>query len=88
MFTKSKFAVAAIAALALVAVASTGGQAEAKGFGKGLAIGLGIGAVGAIAASNAYARPVYVAPVTRCYLKDRFDHWGNYIGTVQVCRAY
>jgi hypothetical protein len=87
MIAKSKFTVAAVAALAFVAVASTG-QAEAKGFGRGLAIGLGVGAVAAVAASTAYARPVYVAPVTRCFMKDRFDPWGNYIGTVQVCRAY
>ena len=87
MFTKSKFAAVAVAALALVTVATTG-QAEAKGFGKGLAIGLGVGAVTAIAASSVYARPVYVAPVQRCFLKDRFDPWGNYLGTVQVCRPY
>jgi hypothetical protein len=87
MIAKSKFAVAAVAALALVTVASTG-QAHAGGFGKGLAIGLGVGAVAAVAASRTYARPVYVAPVSRCFMKDRFDPWGNYIGTVQVCRAY
>ena len=87
MIAKSKFAVAALAALALVTVASTG-QAEAKGFGKGLAIGLGVGAVAAIAASSVRAHPVYVAPVTRCFLRDRFDAFGRYIGTVQVCRAY
>jgi hypothetical protein len=74
------FAVAAAALTISVGTLATSNEAHAFGKGKGLGIGIAaavIGtAVGVIAASAA----------PRCKLVERFDRWGNYRGTVEVCR--
>jgi hypothetical protein len=41
--------------------------------------------IGAAAASFAYAQS---APLYRCAPLEKYDAWGNYIGTRRVCRAY
>jgi hypothetical protein len=87
MNTKTKFA-AALTALALAATLALPGKAEARV--NGWAIGAGIVGAGIIAGSiaAAHARPVYVVPASRCRYVDRFDRWGNFAGTVKVCRSY
>ena len=88
MNTKTQFA-AALSALALVAtLALPATPAQAHGRGWGIAAGvIGAGIVaGSIAA--AHAQPVYVDGGYRCRLVDRFDRFGNFAGTVKVCRYY
>ena len=87
MNTKIKFA-AALTALALTAtLALPSIEAQARGRGFGIAAGL----IGGIVAGSIYAaqaQPVYVDGGYRCRYVDRFDRWGNYAGTVKVCRHY
>jgi hypothetical protein len=84
--TKTFATIAALAAAATFALPSTKAEARVNGWAIGAGIvGAGIIA-GSIAAAN--ARPVYVVPASRCRFVDRFDRWGNYAGTVKVCRSY
>jgi hypothetical protein len=88
MNTKTKF-VAALSALAIAATLAMPSQAEARG--RGWAIGAGLIGAGIVAGSiAAAAQPVYVEPAYsygyRCRYVDRFDQWGNFAGTVKVCR--
>ncbi len=87
MNTKTKFA-AALTALALTATLALPSQAEARG--RGWAIGAGLLGAGIVAGSiyAAQAQPVYVDGGYRCRYVERFDRWGNYAGTVKVCRHY
>jgi hypothetical protein len=89
--TKSKITTATLAALTLAGtLAATSGSAQAHPrFGTGLGIGLAAGAlIGAAAASNAYAGPVYVTPgYTGCRLVERYDRWGN-VRVIRVCDVY
>jgi hypothetical protein len=84
MNIKTKFA-AALSALAIAATLAVPSQAQAHG--RGWAIGAGILGAGIVAGSiaAATAQPVYVVG-PRCRYVDRFDRWGNYYGTVKVCR--
>ncbi len=83
---KTTFA-AALTALTLVTLAVPS-EAQARGRGWGVAAGLiGAGIIaGTIVAAT--AEPIYVAGPRRCRYADRFDRWGNYIGTAKVCRYY
>ena len=86
MTTKTKF-VAALTALTLTATfALPSNEAQARGRGWGIAAGvIGAGIIaGSIAA--AHAEPVIVVAPRRCKFVDRFDHFGNYRGTVRICR--
>ena len=89
MNTKTKF-VAALSALAIAATLALPSQAEARG--RGWAIGAGLIGAGIVAGSiaAAHAQPVYLEPAYgyryRCRYVDRFDRWGNFAGTVKVCR--
>jgi hypothetical protein len=86
MNTKTKFA-ATLSALAIAATLALPSQAEARV--NGWAVGAGILGAGIIAGSiaAAHAQPVYVAPAPRrCRWVDQFDRWGNYAGTVKLCR--
>ena len=92
MNTKTKFA-AALSALAIAATLALPSTAEARG--RGWAIGAGLIGAGIVAGSiAAAAQPVYVEPAYgysysygyRCRYVDRFDQWGNFAGTVKVCR--
>ena len=93
MNTKTKF-VAALSALVIAATLALPSQAEARG--RGWAIGAGLIGAGIVAGSiAAAAQPVYVEPAYgysyggygyRCRYVDRFDQWGNFAGTVKVCR--
>lgn len=52
----------------------------------GVAIGLGILGGIMIGGMIAQPRPYYVDPYPRrCWLEDRFDYWGNWIGRVRIC---
>jgi hypothetical protein len=84
MNLKTTFA-AALTALTLVTLAAPG-EAQARHRGWGIAAGIiGAGIVaGAIA--SAAAEPVYVVEPRRCRYFDKFDRWGNYLGTRKVCR--
>lgn len=83
--TKTFATAAALAAAATFALPSTQAEARVNGW----AIGAGIVGAGIIAGSiaAAHAQPVYVVPATRCRFVDRFDRFGNYAGTVKVCRS-
>ena len=87
MTTKTKFA-AALAALTLaasVALPASDAQAKPK-WGPALGVGLvGAAVVGtAIAASS----PIYADGYRRCWFQPQYDVFGNYLGSVQVCRRY
>ena len=68
----------------------TADASKAEARVNGWAIGAGIVGAGIIAGSiaAANAQPVYVVPASRCRFVDRFDRFGNYAGTVKVCRNY
>jgi hypothetical protein len=87
--TRAAALIAALAFTATLATAASEAQARprwgAAGFGIGFAAGTMIGAA---AASNGYVEPVYAEPAYRCRLVDRFDRWGNYLGTRKVCDVY
>jgi hypothetical protein len=86
MNIKTIATIAAVAAAATFALPSTQAEARVNGWAIGAGIvGAGIIA-GSIAAAN--AQPVYVVPASRCRFVDRFDRFGNYAGTVKVCRNY
>jgi len=81
--TRITTAVAAAAALTLAfAVPAHAGSGWGPAVGGGFVAGTMIGAA---AASSAYAQP---APVYRCNFVEKYDAWGNYIGTRRVCRSY
>jgi anaerobic C4-dicarboxylate transporter len=88
--TKSKITVA-LAALTLAGtLVATSGSAQAHpSWGTGVGIGIAAGAlIGAAAATNAYAGPVYVTPGYRdCRLVERFDRFGN-VRLVRICGFY
>jgi hypothetical protein len=86
MNTKTKFT-AALSALAIAATLALPSQAEARG--RGWAIGAGLIGAGIIAGSiaAAHVEPVYVVRhAPRCRWVDQYDRFGNYFGTVKVCR--
>jgi MFS-type transporter involved in bile tolerance (Atg22 family) len=96
MLSKSKtFIAAAFATLAIATTAiASATPAEARrwgphwgGFGVGLASGLVVG--GLVAASRpVYADTVYVSgPRRECTLVERYNRFGDYIGTRRVCRV-
>ena len=90
MFTKSKFAAAALVTITLgVTALATTSEANAHswgwgGFGAGLAAGALI-----TAASTAYY-PTYVASpgFRRCRLVPQYNLYGHYIGSTRVCAYY
>ena len=90
MNSKTKFA-AALTALALTATVALPSN-EAQAGGRGWASGAGLLGAGIVAGSiaAAHAQPVYLEPAYgyryRCRYVDRFDRWGNFAGTVKVCR--
>jgi hypothetical protein len=92
MFTKNKFAAAALIAVTLGATAfATTSEADAHGwgwgwggFGAGLAAGALIGA-----ASTAYAPTYVVSPgFRRCRFVPQYNVHGYYIGSTRVCAYY
>ena len=89
--TKSKITAAALVTLTLAGtLAATSGSAQAHShLGWGIGAGFAAGALlGAAAASNAYAGPVYVTPGYRdCRLVERYDRWGN-VRVIRVCDGY
>jgi hypothetical protein len=94
MFTKKTLAAAAVA-LATVTAASTFTATSAEAFSRRDRIAMGIagGVIGglalgaAFAGRPAYAAPVYddYAPVRRCTLVERVNHWGE-VTVRRVCR--
>jgi hypothetical protein len=84
MNIKTFATIAAVAAAATFALPSSKAEARVNGW----AIGAGIVGAGIIGGSiaAAHAQPVYVVRSPRCRYVDRFDRWGNYAGTVKVCR--
>lgn len=96
MSKKLVLAAAAVATLA-VATVSTTQQAEAgKWNGGAFAAGAAIGLAGGIIASHAYnPHPVYYGGGGYyggrrvCEWRERFNKWGDYIGSKRVCyRVY
>ena len=92
MNTKTKFA-AALSALADCRHARAAvSQAEARG--RGWAIGAGL--IGAAYRCRLRSPPLRSQSTSsprysygyRCRYVDRFDQWGNFAGTVKVCRLY
>ncbi len=77
-FTKI-FAVAAAALTISAGTLATSNEAHA--FGKK---GLGIGIAAAIIGTTVGVIAASAAP--RCKLVERFDRWGRYRGTIEVCR--
>ncbi|HXZ45624.1 MAG TPA: hypothetical protein VEH02_02720 [Pseudolabrys sp.] len=68
-------------------IAATNGSAQAHShWGAGVGIGFAAGAlIGAAAATNTYAGPVYVTPGYRdCRVVERYDRWGN-VRLVRIC---
>jgi zinc transporter ZupT len=87
MTTTKTALLAGLALTATIVTAATEAQARPRwgAVGLGFIAGTMIGA----AAANSYAEPIVVAgPVYRCRLVDRFDRWGNYLGTRKVCDVY
>lgn len=90
----TKLAAAALAALTITAAVSIS-EAQARPRWGYVGAGIAIGALaGAAIASSAYAgpgyyEPAYVAgPYRRCGFVEKFDRWGNYLGTRRVCSWY
>jgi hypothetical protein len=84
------FAAASLTALTLAtATFASAGTAEAAygrnaAFFGGLATGLIVGGIAGAAAAPAYG---YAAPRRVCSLEERYNAWGDYIGTRRVCRV-
>jgi len=89
--TKSKTTAFVLATLTLAGTfTATGGSAQARShWGAGIGIGFAAGTlIGAAAATNAYAGPIYVAPGYRdCRFVERYDRWGN-VRLVGICDGY
>ena len=90
MFTKSKFAAAALVTITLgVTALATTSEANAHswgwgGFGAGLAAGALI-----TAASTAYYPTSVASPgFRRCRLVPQYNLYGHYIGSTRVCAYY
>lgn len=94
----SALAIAAVAATSLTV--ATAAPAEARhgrnaAFFGGLAAGLVVGGLAGAASGPAYAYPSYGAgpvyvdggPRRVCSLQERYNAWGDYIGTRRVCRV-
>jgi hypothetical protein len=86
MFLKSKLASAALVALTLTGTAVvTSNEAEARP-NWGVVAGIAAAAVvGTAIAVNGYGYGYY--GYRRCRFIDRYDYYGNYIGTRKVCRV-
>jgi hypothetical protein len=88
MTTKSKIA-GALAVLTLatsLAIPTSSAQARG-GWGFGAAV-LGGAVVGAAVANSAAYGGYYVDGYRRCRWERQYDGFGNYAGTVKVCRVY
>jgi hypothetical protein len=86
MFWKSKIAPVALVALTLTGTAmATSNEAQARPYW-GIAAGIAAGAfLGATVAANSYG--YYGYGYRRCRFIDRYDYYGNYVGTRKVCRV-
>jgi len=89
MTIKSKIA----AALAVVTLAGslaipTSSAQAANGWGIGAAIVGGAVVGAAVANSAAYGGTYYVDGSRRCRWERQFNAYGEYVGTVKVCRVY
>jgi hypothetical protein len=83
------FAAVALTALTLTtATLATSSPAEARRFGPGfgLAAGLVIGGALAAGAAHAHYGYGYYGPRRVCSVVERFNRWGEYVGTREVCR--
>jgi hypothetical protein len=87
MNSLTKTAAVALATLT-IAVGTFGTSSDAHAFSKkklgvGIAAGLAATVVGAMI--HAASKPSYAAAAPECRTKQRFDQYGNYRGTVQIC---
>jgi hypothetical protein len=72
----------AVAAAALtISVGTLATSSEAHAFGKK---NLGLGIAAAVIGTSIAVIAASAAP--RCKLVERFDRWGRYRGTIEVCR--
>jgi len=89
MFTKSKFAAAALVAITLgITALATTSEANAHGWGWGWG-GFGAGlAAGALI--TAASTPTYVVSpgFRRCRFVPQYNVYGRYIGSTRVCAYY
>ena len=88
MNLKSKIAagLAVVTLAASLTVPTSAAHAGHHGWGiAGAVIG---GAIVAGAVANSYAEPVYVESYRRCRFERQYNAYGDYLGTVRVCRTY
>jgi hypothetical protein len=89
MSIKSKIAGALAVATLAGGLAIPTSEAQARGgWGIGAAIVGGAVVGAAVANSAAYGGTYYVDGYRRCRWERRFNAYGDYIGTVKVCRVY
>lgn len=86
--TRTAPAIAVLTLTAVFATAASEAQARHRWGGAGFGVGLVAGTMIGAAAVNSYAEPAVIEPAYRCRLVDRFDRWGNYLGTRKVCDVY
>jgi hypothetical protein len=84
--SKTAGALAALTLAAALAIPTSQAQAKPK-FGPVAAGLLGAAIVGGTIAA-ATADPWYTDGYRRCFWKPQYDVFGNYLGTVPVCRYY
>jgi hypothetical protein len=86
----TKIAAGTLAALTIAVgtLATSTTEAHAKKFwgGKGLGFGIAAGVIGAAAFAAATAPSYY--GVAGCRYVERYDVFGNYLGTRKICRYY
>jgi hypothetical protein len=84
------FKIKTAAALTVLTLAATFAMPapDANAKGKGWAIGAGIlgAAIVSSAIANSYADDLYYDDGPRCHLRRKFNSYGEYLGTVKVCR--
>ena len=90
MNIKSKIAGAVAVAVLFAGLAIPTSKAQARGgWGLGAAVLGGAIVAGAVANNAAYGRNYYVVDgYRRCRWERRFNDYGDYLGTVKVCRVY
>ena len=91
MNIKSKIAATLAAVTLATSLIVPTSAANAGHRGWGIAAGVIGGAIVAGAVANAYAEPVYgghYVDYRRCRWERRFNDYGDYLGTVKVCRVY